>query len=909
VSDARAQAPAPDQAAQPRTVHLRRLERVEVYRELPDIQWGDRGYAYMDAADTTLDARHPDDNFGGSRTLTLSPGESDTVLLRFGQLNRAISRRATITDVKLVLHPVAGRFTRDVPVVIRRMQTEWRDGGADGRPMYWTATHNAAMGSDRGNAIAWQRPGARGAADRRNTPSLLTNTSVGYNPATNTWTITGPGLLDDVRYWFDRQHRNFGWALEMSEPLKALGPVELHSSDVMEKALRPELVVTFTPDLTEGPREGVDLNVAFISRTPRYLRYNDNGVTTYERKRYRDDNPGIMKFPDNEKTKKWPDVGEVLTYTAHVKNSGSDRYRGPVDWIWTWNGKTLTRGTLQVDLAPEQQVTHSIKLPWKGDLSDIRDEKLVFEIDPSEKIAEITKNNNAEYRYVKARTWKYWVERDAYEYAKQWLTAYGSYSFEDYLKWHEDIWNHTFLERSRFDGLAPDGSTQRIALDDFEIVPTGRLGGGIHRLDDKPDFHFDGEWGTEWLKGDQLTNPDAVMNAQNFLRAQRIFLEGSLIHEASHQVLGAFDIYWSNIEPATLTQPGKQHAKDGGEHYITRGDMYAFGGLMGGDDTRPNEHYTEGTGLYSAHTVMGLNSNTPYRNGFYGEWQYDLPRSISVRLVAADGSPIPSAKVKVWQFSGMKITDENVVAEGLVADAGGVLKLPDQDSLEAADYTTITGHTMLKKNPFGRIEVVGSNTVLMLKVEGYDQVDYRFIRIADLNRAYWKGYKNLYTHDVRTQISPVRVDWSANLAQGRPVQTPLNAPEAARITDGDAATTWNGGAAPAGSYVQVDLGAPVPVAAVRFVQSAAHGQFFPRFRIEVSNDASFRTGVTEINRQFPYSFAKVMSDDRDIDPADPNVRWATYGARPTAGRYLRVTSLEDTGGVAMSEIRVYGPAQ
>lgn len=890
------------------TVHLRRYQRVEPYRVTP-VQWGDKAYTYMDAADTTLDSRHPQENFGAAKTLTLEPGQRNVILLQFGQLNRAIDRRSRITDVKLVLHPVPGRFTRDVDIAVRRMATEWRDGGADGHPMYWTSTWSQALSSPRKNAVAWAQPGAQGAADRSDVPSLLTNTSVEYSSATNTWTLTGPGLVDDVNYWFGKAFKNFGWAIEMKTPGTARGPVQVSSSDVMETALRPELVVTFEPMLNEGEQKGVDLNVTFIARTPRYLRYHDDGVKSYERKPYRDDNPGIMKFPVNGDTKKWPAKGELLTYTATIKNSGFETYRGPVDWEWRYNGRLLKSGVKQVDLAPEQQATESIQMPWIGDLSDIRDEKLTFEIDPNDKISEITKNNNLESRYVKARTWKYWVERDAYEYAKQFLTAYGSYSYEDYLKWHEHIWNETYLDKSRFDGLAPDGSLQRIALDDFEIVPTGRLSGGIHRLDDKPDFHWDGEWGTEWLKGDQLTDPAAVKNAQNFLRGQRIFLEGSLIHEASHQVLGAFDVYWSNIEPATLTQPGKQHAKDGGANYVTRGDMYAYSGLMGGDDTRPNDQYTEGTGLYAGIDVIGFNANTPYRNGFYGEWQYDLPKSVSVRLLAADGEPIPHAKVKIWQFSGMKITDDNVVADGLTADADGVLKLPDQDSGEATDVTTATGHTMLKKNPFGRIEVVGSNTVLMLKVEGFEQKDYRFVRTVDLNRAYAEGYRDSYIEDVRTQISPTKVDWATNIAKGKAVQSVLNAGEASRLTDGDPTTTWNGGPAAAGSYVQIDLGEAAPVAAIRMVQSAAHGQFFQRFKIEVSDDASFRSGVSELCRQFPLSFAKAMSDDRDIDTANPNIHWVTYGARPTTGRYLRVTCLQNTDGTAMSEIQVFGAAR
>ena len=95
--------------------------------------------------------------------------------------------------------------------------------------------------------------------------------------------------------------------------------------------------------------------------------------------------------------------------------------------------------------------------------------------------------------------------------------------------------------------------------------------------------------------------------------------------------------------------------------------------------------------------------------------------------------------------------------------------------------------------------------------------------------------------------------------------------------------------------------------AVRFGQSTGYGHFFPRFRIEVSDDSQFRMGVNELNRQFPLSFAKAMSDDRDIDPAKPEYRTVTYGARPTRGRYLRITAIEDAWATSLDAIEVYGP--
>jgi hypothetical protein len=309
----------------------------------------------MDVADTFLSAKQPDDNFGASRTLKI--GNGNIGLLQFGQLNRAIVRGSQITDVKLVLHPVPGRFPENTIVELRRMKSEWRDGGSDGTPLYWTATFNAAMSSTRGNAVKWQTNGAQGDSDRLAKPSVIQLTSEGYNPSTNTWTITGPGLLADVRYWFGKQYRNDGWQLVAKSPKEC----DIYSSDELEKSLRPELVVTFIPLLTEGDRKGIDLNVTFISRTPRYLRYHDDGVKSYERKAFRDDNPGIMKFPVNGDTPKFPAKGETMTYTATIKNSGFEAYYGALDYVWRYNGAVIKQGTMGVSLKPEATKSSNLK--------------------------------------------------------------------------------------------------------------------------------------------------------------------------------------------------------------------------------------------------------------------------------------------------------------------------------------------------------------------------------------------------------------------------------------------------------------------------------------------------------------------------------------------------------------------
>ena len=97
-----------------------------------------------------------------------------------------------------------------------------------------------------------------------------------------------------------------------------------------------------------------------------------------------------------------------------------------------------------------------------------------------------------------------------------------------------------------------------------------------------------------------------------FFTTRTVLLEGSLLHECSHQCLAAFDVYWSNMEPSEPSNPnGKCKVKDGGEYYITRGEMYPFGGLMGGGDTRPDPRYRLNTGLFSLHSVAAIANSIP----------------------------------------------------------------------------------------------------------------------------------------------------------------------------------------------------------------------------------------------------------------------------------------------------------
>ncbi len=271
-----------------------------------------------------------------------------------------------------------------------------------------------------------------------------------------------------------------------------------------------------------------------------------------------------------------------------------------------------------------------------------------------------------------------------------------------------------------------------------------------------------------------------------------------------------------------------------------------------------------------------------------------------------DGSPLPGAEVSIWQAGVMSIEEKDLVASGLRADQRGVLELPPQDSLEPTDVTTATGHTLRKWNPWGRIDVVGTNTTLFLQVDAAGQRDYAFVRVHPYNRAFWQGHRDSYALPIHLAICPDGLDVSLNLASGAQVSSSHGTDRVEALTDGDLLVSWDGGQARAGDWLQFDLGEPREVGALRVYQSEAHGEFFQRFRVEVSNDPTFASEAQMLAEQGPEGFRWAMHNRKDILPEAPTVRRVTYTAAPLRGRYVRITALEG-GRALLSEVEALGP--
>jgi len=89
------------------------------------------------------------------------------------------------------------------------------------------------------------------------------------------------------------------------------------------------------------PSEGIDLDVTFINRSPLYQAYCVDYPWDIPGQ------PGIpFLCPGTEDDRRWPEQGEIVTFTAHIVNKGT--VASPAfDYVWQIDGVEVTSGTLR----------------------------------------------------------------------------------------------------------------------------------------------------------------------------------------------------------------------------------------------------------------------------------------------------------------------------------------------------------------------------------------------------------------------------------------------------------------------------------------------------------------------------------------------------------------------------------
>jgi hypothetical protein len=492
--------------------------------------------------------------------------------------------------------------------------------------------------------------------------------------------------------------------------------------------------VRFLPEQMpyEPPDEHLpDLDVLWIERDPKYERYN---LPPYQESKI---DPNVtLGFCVNKDAKHCPDVGETVTWTAHIENKARARI-GSADlqmrggrYEWILDGKVVATGDIP-KLKRRERYDVQYEWPW-----DPADHDLTFRIIPDGE--DLCDANNELTIRTNALIIKHMIERGAVAQMELKLNMLGSRSAEDYLQGQIRYMNQ-IMAASKY-SFAPDGIAQRVMIgiieyvDDYECV---ELGWGPYRVGEL-DLRADGGRGVT-----ALPNPWGSGAGMWEFHACSGRPDGAWIHELGHQI-GLIDDY------QLITEPGDNLVNGVGFNYEHRG-------IMGGGEITPYRNPGEDLyGYYSPSNVQGLNATKGKRRGYFGEYLYQIPTNNTLIILDEKGAPVANAGIKLYQTGWITTGDggkkgrviDHVPEHQGRTDARGYFRLKNRP---ADHHVTETGCEQ-HDNPFGPVNVVGLNCVMLIIVEKDGVERYGFITVPDLNFAYAAGNTEYAEYPITVKV-------------------------------------------------------------------------------------------------------------------------------------------------------------
>jgi len=519
------------------------------------------------------------------------------------------------------------------------------------------------------------------------------------------------------------------------------------------------------------PRDETDLHVLSLARTPQYPRYLPN-YTYYSVTEPSGFGPYIFSAATSlgggqtGATQRWPNTGDTVTYTATVRNRGTNTWSGTLSGTWTVDGSVVSSPTQVVTLAPNATASFALLRTWEG-LAVAHD--IAFAVN----VSDARSTNNLLTVNTKAVPFLTYVDRSYIEnFRENTPVGYPQAQTDDLIDW---------LQRhmSRFNELFAVADCQkRVHYNVLEVLDDTAADPAV---DTTPyaifPFRYHASEGDPRGSGYYSPADD---------------IDNGLLHEMGHQ-LGLIDIYQMDV-PAEANHVS-------GQGYSARAD------LMHGCSP-----------LISAHSAGGMNHWLNTVHGYYGQYVYQLPAEIRLRILDFENQPLPGATVKMYQYCERpgqgKVITTQIKAQGLT-DANGEYTLPNV-SIDPGMVPPAYNGDVLNANPFGYVAVVGTNGVLHFRVEYDGGVDYCWLDITEANVAYWEG-------QTTTAI------FERPLGLGGPVQarppddmTELNAADWA---------AWAEGSSPENTYVVDDTSRKVVGAgSVKFVTDGGFDTYvrYPR---------------------------------------------------------------------------------
>lgn len=426
--------------------------------------------------------------------------------------------------------------------------------------------------------------------------------------------------------------------------------------------------------------------------------------------------------------------GEEITLTAHVKNLGFATAK-PFDYEFAIDGKQVKQGKCSTSLKEMDETSFAIKWKWVEGFHTV-----TFKITTTQ--PEIATINNEATDPLWGMPYTFTVHKGRAAAWHQNRTAYGTFSFEDFYRWHIDIMN-TLFAASIFPS-SPEGIKARVRLD--RIVYADDIDKSIAALTSPDGIRYD-QGGWNWVD-----DQDKNRNWQPASKEWRNQTEWSLPHELAHQ-LGLIDWY------------GLDYAGDDAHLWPDTGEKVTH------FQNHPIQMmHWHGPQVFCEADAGYLNMTFDKPRGYYGDYLFAIPRECFVRIVDVNGIGVPQAKVEIFQRGA--VVDPNgqagddqgvkyfpVIEDGNfdvplssqpvivgVTDDEGIIRLPNRPVKEVK---TLNGYHR-QPNPFGNINVVGQRGELLVKVTAQDRPAFFWLEIYDFNVAWFRGHKDKFTTVLKT---------------------------------------------------------------------------------------------------------------------------------------------------------------
>jgi hypothetical protein len=440
-----------------------------------------------------------------------------------------------------------------------------------------------------------------------------------------------------------------------------------------------------------SPRGETDLQVVCISRTPKYPRYAPE-YTYYEVTEPSGFGPYVFSaatglgLGQDAGTQRWPKVGDVVTYTATVRNRGTEAWNGAVRGVWTVDGVQKGHPAVNGPLAPGGVVTLTLKQTW-----DFESHAIAFTLDgPDARKANDTLTIDA-----KGVEFLSFIDEGYVAAFAESSKGYPGAVTDDIIDWLN--FNMARFNRM-FEGA---GVEKRVQFGRLEVIPDGAPDPEVETiLYAVFPFRFRAGDGSMRLSGYYDPAED---------------VDFGYLHECGHQ-LGLIDLYRLDMGPD--------------QNFVSKTGYSAAPCLMLGCS-----HFL------SVNSALAMQHWEDTAHGYFGQYLYGMPEHVAVRLTGAGGKPLAGARVTVYQKCerpgmGEVVTDQ-AKATGK-ADGSGVYTLPNV-AIDPGMVPPLPNGDVLGANPFGYLAVVGTNGLLLLKVELNGFTDYCWLDVTEVNDAFRQG--------------------------------------------------------------------------------------------------------------------------------------------------------------------------